>query len=82
MSIQKVYKKHYPNDPPLTKAHLEYLKTHLTTLDDVARAFYMHAMRFWTKEDYDSYEKIHLWMLGGELSEEDTKKIDREMGIE
>lgn len=77
----RVYEKHHPNDPPLTEDHREYLKTYLKGMDDVQKAWYMHAMRFWTKEDYATYEKVHLWMLGGELSEEDKKKIDREMKV-
>jgi hypothetical protein len=42
----------------------EYLNTHLKNMDEVKRNWYMNAMMTWKKEDYEKYEKFHLWMLG------------------
>lgn len=44
----------------------EYLATHLQGLDVEKRCWYIHAMKTWTNEDYDQYEKFNLWMLEGE----------------
>jgi len=38
-------------------------------MDEVKKNWYMNAMRTWKKEDYENYEKFHLWMLG-DLDEE------------
>jgi len=67
--FRKTYEEVYPFDEPLTEEHKEYLKTHLLALDNVKKVWYLHAMRTWTKEDYDNYVKFHLWILGVEDSE-------------
>lgn len=73
----KTYKRHYPLDEPLTQRDEEYLKTHLTELDDVKKAWYLHAMKTWTKEDYENHAKVTLWMLG-----EPTKDLKKAKTID
>ncbi|MGB9628404.1 MAG: hypothetical protein ACPL6D_07070 [Thermodesulfobacteriota bacterium] len=63
------YKRLYPDDEPLGEKERQYLETHLTTMDDVKKAWYFHSMRTWKDKDYENYEKFHLWMFG-ELDED------------
>lgn len=74
----KTYQKLYPNDEPLGPKEKEYIETHLTKMDDVKKAWYFHTMKTWTKEDYDNYTKIQLWMLGAPTKDlKKAKTIDQ-----
>jgi hypothetical protein len=51
------------SNKPLTPEK-QYLSTHLKGMDKVRKRWYMNTMKTWKKEDYENYEKFHLWMLG------------------
>ncbi len=73
----KTYQRLYPDDEPLGEKEREYLETHLIDMDNVKKAWYFHAMRTWTKKDYENYKKIQLWMLG-----EPTKDLKKAKTID
>ena len=61
--FRKTYEEKYPFDEPLTGRDKEYIKTRLVELNNVKKAWYLHSMKTWTKEDYENYEKFYRWMF-------------------
>ena len=59
----------------LGKEDEEYLKTHLKGMDGVKKAWYLHSMKTWTKENYNNYTRFNIEMLGGERTEEEWLEI-------
>lgn len=62
--LRRYYEEQYGET--LGKEDEEYLKIHLKGMDEVEKAWYLHAMKTWTKEDYDNYLRFHLWILDDE----------------
>ncbi len=62
--FRKTYEEHYPLDESLTERDKAYIKTHLVLLDNVRKAWYLHAMKTWTREDYEDYANFYAWMFG------------------